>query len=181
MSYSGPGGTPLKDEKTYEPCTAWLEKPGSGPVRRSCVLAAGHYREGDHDSWHTDCPDRAGSLHVGDDGNGAHDHLGYLTCLVWGDHASGAHPAGEMVPDCRCVRVHGKITCQGTCPEAWAMREPARPATEENRPGRTLTDLPTYTVSARAGGMEINAQGTAAVVAAMLHAFADAFETEADR
>ncbi len=147
-------------------CGVWI-MDGSSPVedaRKTCVLAAGHYLvedigggPGGAESWHSDCPYVAGQEHPEPDQH-RHDH----TCFTWADYANGAHPSDVVLSD---------PVDEDEVPVPVAVGES----------GRTLTDLGDYTAQVRIGGASVVTTGPARMVSAVIRAFADAFEEEAER
>jgi hypothetical protein len=86
-------------------CGAWLEVSTAEGRRRTCVLAAGHYREtegpavGENPSWHTDClgAERASEPLEGRHGLNREVRCDGRACSVWADWADGAHPSEAPV------------------------------------------------------------------------------------
>lgn len=161
-------------------CGAWIQVPTVASVRRTCVLAPGHYvgpaagtQPGMHaarndESWHTDCPDVAGLPRPRDAAGLDHNHE--RACLVWADSADGAHPS----------RYDPVTETQPVTPDAVA-EEVIKDSV--NQSGRTLgTDIiGGYRADVKVGDASMSVYGPAKFVAYMIREFAMAFEEEAER
>jgi hypothetical protein len=166
----------------YDACRAWIyNEEISGQKSRACVLLSGHYVEGavgsvddPRRSWHTDCPN-AIAKRVPDKDQHTHKHAG-VSCSVWSDWASGAHRDERIAPGSCGSDVRPPLDFSGTAFADSAEKvTPAVPRTQK------INYLGDYEAQVRVGGASSTVRGPARLVAAVIRAFADAFEEESER
>lgn len=190
-------------------CGAWIDVSTADGRRRVCTLAAGHYigprpdtAPGMHparndESWHTDCPYTAG-MDVPDPHACQHKNH-ERACMVWADHADGAHPSDVVLTEpatARCTanmcnnrdpHQHGDA-CGSWCPcrahpseSVYEAASVIKDAVKES--GRTLGTevIGGYRADVKIADTSVSVYGSARFVARVITAAADAFEEEAER
>lgn len=192
--------------ESYVPCGAWIDVPTANGRTRHCTMTAGHYigpRLGEQpgmyaarndESWHTDCPGRAG--HNGPTMQGIPCDDGRHTCMVWADSADGAHPSetcgrcghtaglhqgSNGCQACRCDLSRVEATDPGWVHPVDEAASVVEDAVKES--GRTLGTEITggYRADVKIGDTGLSVYGPARFVSNVIHAFADAFVEEAER